>query len=299
MWPNSYAGRRKTYDYEGGEPANTPPAGYLWTNALMADVKIRNYGEWVSNVPLKDVKDGKQVGSVRDPSLKSVTDMNYRSFDLDYPDVDRAKEFLREWKQFEAKGEAPELSIVRLGNDHTSGTAPGKLTPFALNADNDQAIGQLVDGVSHSKFWATTAIFIIEDDAQNGPDHVDSHRAPAFVISPYTRRGVVDSNFYNQTSVLHTMEAVLGLRPMTQFDASAPVMFGGFLTKPDGRPWSVLPPKTSLTERNPAHGEGAKESAKLDFSEADRVDDDELNEILWRSIKKTAMPVPVSSLFGK
>ncbi len=299
MWPNSYAGRRKTYDYEGGEPANTPPAGYLWTNAMMAEVKIRNYGEWAVNVPLKDVKDGRQVGSLRDPSLKSVTDMNYRSFDLDYPDVARAKEFLGEWKEFEAKGEAPELSIVRMGNDHTSGTAPGKLTPFALNADNDQAIGQLVDGVSHSKFWGTTAIFIIEDDAQNGPDHVDSHRAPAFAISPYTRRGVVDSNFYNQASVLHTIEAILGLRPMTQFDASAPVMFAGFAPKPDARAWSALPPKTSLTERNGPAADGAKESAKLDFSDADRVDDDELNEILWRSIKKTPMPPPVSSIFAK
>ena len=133
------------------------------------------------------------MASLRDPSLKPVTDMSYRSFDLDYPDVDRAKEFLREWDEFEARGQAPQLSILRLGNDHTSGTAPGKLTPLALNADNDQAVGMLVDAVSHSKFWSTTAIFIIEDDAQNGPDHVDSHRAPAFVISPYTRRGTVDS----------------------------------------------------------------------------------------------------------
>jgi len=239
------------------------------------------------------------VASLRDPSLKPVTDMNYRTFDLEYPDVDRAKEFLREWSEFAAKGEAPQLSLLRLGNDHTSGTAPGKLTPFALNADNDQAVGMLVEAISHSKFWSTTAIFIIEDDAQNGPDHVDSHRAPAFVISPYTRRGIVDSSMYNQTGLLHTIEALLGIRPMTQFDASAKVMFGSFLTHPDARPWSSLAPQTSLTERNPENGPGSQQSARLDFSDADQADDDTLNDILWRAIRGGTPPAPVTSVFGR
>ena len=300
MWPNSYAGRRKTYDYEGGEPANTPPAGYIWTNAMAAGISIRNYGDWIVNIPLHAVKDTRQVATFRDPSLTPVTDLNYRGFDLEYPDVDRAKEFLREWSGFEAKGQpAPQLSILRLGNDHTSGTAPGKLTPLALNADNDQAVGMLVEGVSHSKFWPTTAIFIIEDDSQNGPDHVDSHRAPAFVISPFTRRGIVDSTMYNQASVLHTIEAVLGLHPMTQFDASAPVMFGAFATHPDTRPWSRLDPATSLTERNPPNGPGSAQSARLDFSDADRADDNALNEVLWQAIRGTPTPAPVTSIFGR
>src|SRR5271165_293220 len=298
LWPNSYAQRRRTYDYEGGEPANTPPAGYIWNNALAAGITVRNYGDWAVNIPLSDVKDGRQIGALRDPALKEVTDMNYRAFDLNYPDVDRSKEFLREWKEFEQKGDAPQLMVLRMGNDHTQGAASGKLSPLSYAADNDYAVGMLVDGVSHSKLWGSTAIFIIEDDAQNGPDHVDSHRSTAYVVSPYTRRGVVDSTMYNQMSVLHTIEGLLGIHPMTQFDAAAMPMFGSFSAQPDARPWSVLQPKTSLTEHNPGSGAGAKESARLDFSDADLADDDELNAILWRAIKKTEMPPPVVSIFG-
>jgi DNA-binding beta-propeller fold protein YncE len=298
LWPNSYAQRRRTYDYEGGEPANSPPAGYIWNNALAAGVTVRNYGDWAVNIPLSDVKDGRQIGVLKDPALKEVTDLKYRAFDLNYADVERSKEFLSEWKEFDQKGDAPQLLVVRMGNDHTQGAAPGKLSPLSYAADNDYAVGMLVDGVSHSKLWGSTAIFIIEDDAQNGPDHVDSHRSTAYVVSPYTRRGVVDSTMYNQMSVLHTIEGLLGIHPMTQFDASAVPMFGSFSAQPDARPWSVLQPKTSLTDHNPGRGAGAKESARLDFSGADLADDDELNAILWRVIKKTEMPPPVVSIFG-
>jgi DNA-binding beta-propeller fold protein YncE len=298
MWPNSYAGRRKTYDYEGGEAANLPPAGYIWTNALTAGLTVRNYGVWTGNVPLHEVKNGGQVAKVRDPALRPYTDMNYRGFDLDYPDVERAKEFLREWKGFEEKGPAPQLSLLRVGNDHTSGLSAGKIAPLSAAADNDAAVGMIVDGVSHSKIWGSTAIFVVEDDAQNGPDHIDSHRAPAWVLSPYTRRGIVDSTMYNQTSVLRSIEAILGLRPMTQFDAASPTMFGSFALQPDLTPYTAVEPKTSLTERNPAHGEGAAKSAKMDFSEADEIDDDALNSILWRAIKQGDPPVPVRSVFS-
>jgi DNA-binding beta-propeller fold protein YncE len=298
LWPNSYAQRRKTYDYEGGELANSPPTGYIWNNALAAGVTVRNYGDWASNIPLKDVKDGRQIGAVRDPALKPITDMNYRAFDLNYPDVERSKEFLREWASFDQKGDAPQLLVVRMGNDHTQGAAAGKLSPLSYAADNDYAVGMLIDGVSHSKLWGTTAIFITEDDAQNGPDHVDCHRSTAYVVSPYTRRGVVDSTMYNQMSVLHTVEGLLGIHPMTQFDAAAMPMFGSFSAQPDARPWTVLQPKTPLTDHNPGDTEAAKESARLDFSDADKADDDELNEILWRAIKKTEMPPPVVSIFG-
>jgi DNA-binding beta-propeller fold protein YncE len=298
LWPNTYAQRRKTYDYEGGEPANSPPAGYIWNNAMAAGVTVRNYGDWAVNVPLNSVKEGRQIGSLRDPALKDVTDLNYRAFDLNYPDVERSKEFLSEWKQFDQEGDAPQLMVLRMGNDHTEGAAPGKLSPLSYAADNDYAVGMLVDGVSHSKLWSSTAIFIIEDDAQNGPDHVDCHRSTAYVISPYTRRGVVDSTMYNQMSVLLSIEGLLGIHPMTQFDAAATPMFGSFSAQPDTRPWSVLQPKTSLTDHNPADGAGAKESARLDFSDADLADDDELNAILWHAIKKTEMPPPVVSIFG-
>ncbi len=225
--------------------------------------------------------------------------MNYRGFDLEYSDVNRANEFIREWKEFDAKGQAPQMIILRMGNDHTQGTKAGALTPLSYAADNDYGVGMVVDAVSHSKLWASTAIFIIEDDAQNGPDHVDSHRAPAWVISPYTHRGIVDSTMYNQTSVLRTMELIVGLHPLTHFDAAAHPMFGGFSQQADARPYSVIPPKTSLTDRNPAKAPGADKSARMDFSDADLADDDELNEVLWRAIKHTNPPPPTRSAFVK
>ncbi len=298
-WPNVYASRSKKYRYEGGEPANTPPAGYIWDNALQAGVTIRDYGEWITDIPLKEVTGERQVKAVNDPVLAPYTDMNFRGFDLEYPDVNRAKEFIREWKEFDAKGQAPQLIILRLGTDHTMGTRAGELTPFSYVADNDYAIGMVVDAVTHSKLWPTTAIFAIEDDAQNGPDHVDSHRAPVWVISPFTHRGTVDSTMYNQTSVLRTMELILGLRPMTHFDAGARPMFGSFSRQANTQPFTAIPPKVSLTDRNPKDAPMAAESAAMDFSDADLIDDNELNEVLWRAIKGTDLPPPVSSAFSR
>jgi YVTN family beta-propeller protein len=298
MWPNSYAGRRKHYDYEGGEPANNPAAGYIWTNALAAGISMRNYGYFATNLA-KAAADGTQVGAVRDPALGPVTNLKYRSFDLDYPDVDRARTFLAELAEFEKSGAMPQFLILRLGNDHTSGTAPNKISPLSAMADNDYALGMIVEGISKSRFWPQTAIFVIEDDAQNGPDHVDSHRSPAQVISPFVRRGTIDSTMYNQTSVLRTMELILGVRPMTAFDAGARPMSSVFQSKADLRPYEAVKPKYPLDERNPAASPTAARSLRMDFSEADRIDDDELNDILWRAIRRTDPPVPVSSFFGR
>jgi DNA-binding beta-propeller fold protein YncE len=240
LWPNSYAGRRQRYDYEGGEPAAAPPAGYLWTNAHMAGLTLRNYGYFV-NLPATPLEDGVQVDSVRDPVLAPVTNLMYRGFDLNYSDVDRVKVFEKELAEFEASGKMPQLIIMLLGNDHTSGTAPGKIAPLSSVADNDDALGKLVEAVSKSKFWSETAIFVLEDSAQNGTDHVDSHRSPAFVISPYTRRGVVDSSMYNTVSMLRTIELILGLRPMTHFDAAAKVMTSVFQTTTNNTPFNAAP----------------------------------------------------------
>ena len=298
MWPNSYAGRRKLYDYEGQEPTAAPPAGYLWTNAQAAGISLRNYGYFVNNRPGAPAS-GPQVDSVRDSVLAPVTNRNYRGFDLEYPDVERVKVFLADLAESEKTGQMPRLTFVRLGNDHTSGTAGGKIAPLSSFADNDYALGMLVEGVSKSRFWPSTAIFVLEDDAQNGPDHVDSHRSPAFVISPYVKRGTVDSTLYNTTSVLHTMEAILGLRPMTQFDASARVMSACLQPAADARPYTAEKPRIPLGERNPAASPTASRSSRLDFSDADRIDDDELNDILWRAIKGGEPPAPVRSYFGR
>jgi YVTN family beta-propeller protein len=298
MWPNSYAGRRKTYDYEGGEPAALPPAGYLWNNAMQAGLSLRNYGWWCSNGP-RAATGEKQIASVRDPALASVTNMNYRGFDLDYPDLDRVRIFLADLAAFEKSGDMPKLITLRLPNDHTSGTAAGKIAPLSAVADNDAALGQIVEAVSRSRFWPSTAIFVIEDDAQNGADHVDSHRSPAFVISPYTRRGAVDSTMYNTTSVLRTIELILGLHPMTHFDAAARPMFNAFATEPDTRPYEAEQPRIALDQRNPASAPMAARSAQFDFSEADLIDDDEMNRILWTALRKTEPPPPVRSYFSR
>jgi hypothetical protein len=173
------------------------------------------------------------------------------------------------------------------------------LTPAAMVADNDAALGMIVEAMSKSKFWPNTAIFVLEDDAQNGPDHVDSHRSPAFVVSPYTRRGVIDSSLYNTTSMLRTIELIAGLRPMTHFDAGARPMWVAFASKPDARSYTAEKPRVRLDERNPQQSATAARSAQLDLSEADRIDDDEMNDILWRAIKKTEPPAPVRSYFSR
>jgi len=292
LWPNSYGGRRKHYDYEGGEPAALPPAGYLWSNAMMKGLKVRNYGWWVDNITPAP-KEGAQIKAVRDRALAAVTCMEYRNFDLDYPDVERVKPFLKELAEFERTGEFPQLVFLKIPNDHTSGAEAGKISPLSAVADNDTALGEVVEALSKSRFWHRMAIFVLEDDAQNGPDHVDSHRSPAFLISPYTRGRGIDSTMYNTTSMLRTIELILGLRPMTSFDAASRPMFAAFNEQPDTRPWTAEPARRPLDERNPARTPAAERSSRLDFSDADRVDDQELNEILWLAIKHSEPPAPV------
>jgi YVTN family beta-propeller protein len=296
-WPSQYARRKKTYDFEGGEPANLPPAGYLWTNAVQAGISVRNYGEWAE--PLK--KDGDVDTLVKDPVLDKITDKDYAPYDLDYTDRERAEEFVRELKDFEKSGKLPQLMIVRMGNDHTSGTTPGKIAPLSAAADNDQGVGMLVDAVSKSRFWNETAIFVIEDDAQNGPDHVDSHRAPAWVISPWVKRGTVNSTMFTQASVLRTMELILGMRPMTTYDAGARPMFSVFGDAVSAGTYTLEKAQTPLDQKNPANSPTAARSLKMNFKDADDVDEDELNRILWAAIKgpDVPMPVPVRSRFGR
>jgi DNA-binding beta-propeller fold protein YncE/phospholipase C len=298
LWPNSYAGRRKHYDYEGSDPATYPPAGYLWTNALAMGLSVRNYGWWVTNLETPGGPGAPQVKEVKDSSLRPYTSMNFRSFDLNYFDTDRVKVYLDDLKRFEAEGRMPRLTLIRIGNDHTAGIAAGKYTPGALMADNDYALGQVVEALSRSRFWPKTAIFVVEDDAQNGPDHVDSHRSPVFVLSPYTRRGVIDSTMYNTTSVLRTMELILGLRPMTQFDAAARPMWAAFSAQPNADPYTAEKPRIDTTSRNP-QSSAAVRRTEMDFSEADRADDDELNGEIWTAMRGTPAPAPVRSIFGK
>lgn len=246
LWPSYYGRRRRIYDFEGGEPAAVPPAQFLWSNALLAKIPLRNYGFWhgAANRP-----DGR--ASVNDAALTPHTDTAYRGFDLETTDQVRVDGLLREFREFEASAKWPRLILVRLPNDHTAGRSPGFRTPRAMMADNDYALGRLAEQIGKSKVWLKTAIFVIEDDAQDGADHVDSHRAPALVISPYAKRGTVDNSFYNTLSVLRTIELILGLKPMTQFDAAAKPMNSAFQPKADARPYEAVKPEVDLDEVNP------------------------------------------------
>ena len=193
----------------------------------------------------------------------------------------------------------PRLQIVRLPNDHTSGTASNKFTPTAQVADNDLAFGMFVEAISRSKFWAQTAIFVVEDDAQNGSDHVDAHRTIAYAISPYTRRRTTDSTLYSTSSMLRTMELILGLKPMSQFDAAAVPMFNSFTNVPDLTPYTLRPVTVNMQERNGPRAPGAKKSAQMDFSKEDAADDLVLNQVIWQSVRgeHSVMPPPRRAAF--
>jgi len=231
--------------------------------------------------------------------LKDHFDPWYRSFDMDYSDLLRAERFISELRRFEREGDMPRLQIVRLPNDHTAGTAVGKLTPTAYVAENDLALGRVVEALSRSKFWPQMAIFVVEDDAQNGSDHVDAHRTIAYVVSPYVRRGTVDSTIYSTASMLRTMELILGLKPMSQFDAAAMPMFNSFQSKPDLRPYQAEPVTVDLNERNTKTAWGSDVSAKMNFAKEDAADDLLLNEVIWRSVRgaNSPMPAPVRAAF--
>ena len=213
--------------------------------------------------------------------------------------MERAKVFISQLAEDEKTGNMPRLSVMRLGNDHTNGTAAGRTAPLSSAADNDYALGMIVEAVSKSRFWTSTAIFVLEDDAQNGPDHVDSHRSPAFLISSYVKRHTVDGTMYNTTSMLRTIEVLLGLHPMTQFDASARLMTASLRTTPDPAPYAAEKPRISMDDKNPPTAPGAAASNRMRFEEADENDDDQLNDILWRAIRKDSPPPPVRSYFGK
>jgi hypothetical protein len=186
----------------------------------------------------------------------------------------------------------PRFLVLHLGEDHCLGTTPGRRTHQACVANNDLALGRLVEAVSKSKYWPQTAIFVIEDDAQDGPDHVDSHRTVGLVISPYVKRGSVESNQYSTAGMIRTMELILGLPPLSQYDAAARPMFACFTDKPDLRPYQYEPARIDVNAVNAKNAYGAERSRKMDFSDFDRIDDAELNEVLWQAVKGEDVPLP-------
>jgi DNA-binding beta-propeller fold protein YncE len=297
VWPLTYRPNQRKIGYpaEGAYDSLARPAGgYIWDRCAEAGVSYRSYGEWVAN--------GATPNDPRRATVKALEghfDPEFHSYDLDYPDAKRADRFIAELQRFERTGDMPRLQIVRLPNDHTSGTRAGKPTPTAMVAENDLALGRLIEAVSKSKFWKETAVFVIEDDAQNGSDHVDAHRTIALVVSPYTKHGAVDSTMYSTASMLRTMGLILGTKPLSQFDAAARPMYHSFRPIPDLRPYTHRPARVDIDARNTQAAWGADLSEKFDLTKEDQADDLLFNEVIWRSVKgaNSPMPPPVRAAF--
>jgi hypothetical protein len=293
-WPLDYNWYRRPYDFGGfdvNENASLPGRdpgedSYLWDGLAEAGVSYRNFGFFMDN-PVNIPKNM--------PNLVGHTDMKYPGWDLLVPDQVRIDRWLHVFAGYERSGSMPTVQFVYLPSDHTYSTTQYARKPSAYVADNDLAFGRLVDAVSHSAFWPNTAIFAMEDDAQDGPDHVDAHRSTAFVISPYTQTGMVDSTMYSSVSVLRTMELLTGIGPMSRFDAAATPMSAAFTTTPNLRPYTVLNPTVSLTATNGRNAPGSRLSAGIDFSEPDRIPMALLNRILWKAAKgrHAKMPPPI------
>ena len=288
-WVNKYSKR--------GEPRLeknlvASPAGYLWDNCARHGVTFRSYGEGSisESSPEKEPKfelKGMLAGHVARDWPKGFAKVR---------DHLRADVFIHELHEGERTGQWPQFMIMSLGEDHTQGLLGNALSPTAHVAANDLAVGKIVEAVSRSKFWPETAIFIIEDDAQNGPDHVDAHRTIGLVLSPWVKRQALDSTMYTTASFVRTIEMILKLPPMTQFDEHATPMYNAFTSRPDTSAVAALPVEVDLEARNPKGGPGDAASLRLDFSDYDRADPDELNRILWEALKPgRPMPAPVRS----
>jgi hypothetical protein len=285
LFERSQGGWTRSYPF-GDDPLATSATGYIWDNVLAGGKTFRNYGEfdYASVTPggshaelLADFeKGGGRFKFTHNIGVKRVRDHSaeYPGWHMGIPDVVRADLFVRDL----AKRGLADFTVVYLPQDHTSGQSAGSPTPRAHVADNDLALGRVVEALSHRKEWATTCVFVVEDDAQDGFDHVDGHRSPCLVLSPFTRRGIVYSDFANQTSVIHTMERILGLRPMTRFDEASPVMASIF-GKPDYTPYVAVPNEIDLHEVN-----GKGKAAMMHFDRPDDTDEDGLNRQIWASV---------------
>ncbi|MEA2551190.1 MAG: hypothetical protein QOE25_959 [Actinomycetota bacterium] len=299
-WPLDYNGYgRPVWDFggfdnnetagiPGGQTGGVNTQGYLWDSLARAGISYRNFGFYMNNP---------SVVPSSMPNLVGHTDLQYPGWDLLVQDQVRMDRWLHVFQGYQQQGTMPTVQFVYLPSDHTYATTQHARKPSAYVADNDLALGRLVDAVSHSSFWPSTAIFAMEDDAQDGPDHVDAHRSTAFVISPYTQTGKVDSTFYSGVSMLHTMEQLVGAHPMSQYDAAANLMTAAFSTTPNLRPYTAVQPTVSLTATNGKNAPMTQASSKIDFSRPDAIPMGLMNRILWKSARgpNSTMPAPVHS----
>jgi YVTN family beta-propeller protein len=304
----------RSYPYDGGDPLAYSPTGFIWDNVMQHGLTYRNYGEFVDAIIepgdatfmdiYQDFLNGTKNIKIRAksnlPQMEPYTCPTYIGFPEKVPDIYRAAEFIKELEEFEKNDNFPNFIIMLLPNDHTSGTRPGLPTPRSAVADNDLALGRIVEAISHSKFWEKTCIFVTEDDPQAGLDHVDGHRTVGLVISPYTKRGKVISTNYTQINMFRTIENILAIPPLNQFDLAAEPMYDCFTNQPDYSPYTALSNIIPLDELNPAlaslSGDAlywAQKSMEQDLDELDRIDEDTFNRIIWHSVKGYDVPYPL------
>jgi hypothetical protein len=301
LWPATYAHRVQfqiwSSIYRGNEthrlPAAAPGSGFLWDLASKAGVTYRDYGEWCNLDPKNPT-----VSRAYVKGLLGHYDPQFNPDIGNVSDQARLDEWEHEFRGFERSGTMPQLTILYLPNDHTMGTRPNKPTPRSMIADNDLAVGRLIEDLSQSRFWSNTAVFVLEDDSQDGPDHVDCHRSPLLVISPYARLGFVEHSHFSTVSVLKTIEQILGLGSLTYFDDRAPSLLVDFQRNASPETFMHISPGVPLDQLNSVDAPGAQKSARWNFSQPDQVPDQELNMVIWRSIKGpgSGPPAPVHSV---
>jgi YVTN family beta-propeller protein len=286
-WPTSYGGRGGNYDFEGTREIAYPKDGFIWDYCQRAGITYRSYGEFT---------DG---GKAQIKSLEGHFDKDYPGYDLKIPDLYRFEKWKHDFDSLLSTNSVPQFSTIRLGNNHTAGALVGMPTPRAMVAENDQAVGKLIEHLSASKIWKESAVFILEDDAQNGPDHVDAHRSTAFVVSPYAKRNALISRMYSTASMLRTMELILGLPPMSQYDAAATPMWECFTAVPNEKPFKAIPPEYNFREMNVKVTSISKKSDEFNFAVMDAAPDLEFSEVIWKAVKglESEMPAPVRSAF--
>lgn len=288
-WVTSYGGRGGTYDYEGQKNIASPKGGFLWDHALKARVSFRTYGEFADDY------------AANYPTLEGKFCPYFTSWDERVRDTTRFSQWKREFDSLYAINKVPSLNTLRFINDHTEGTRIGRPTPFAHVADNDYAVGLFIEYLSKHPIWEKTAIFILEDDAQNGADHIDAHRSTAYVAGGFVKRGYVDHTMYSTSSMLRTMELILGIPPMSQYDAAAEPMWRCFDSKVNTTSFISIKPNIDLNEKNVKEDALSKLSESFDFSKEDNVPDLLFNQVLWKAIKgiNSEMPAPKRSAFIK
>jgi DNA-binding beta-propeller fold protein YncE len=281
-WPTSYGGRGGKYDGEGNRAIANPKNGFIWDYCKRAGVSYRTYGEFATGF------------KPNIPAIKDHFCPDYSSFNQDVMDTTRFHAWKRDFDRLLSKNELPHFNSMQFPNDHTEGQRLGKKTPFAYVADNDYAIGLFIEHLSKSPIWKETAVFIVEDDAQNGPDHVDAHRTTAYLAGGFVKRGFVDHTPYSTSSMLRTIELILGLPPMSQYDAAATPMFRSFSATPNLTPFIHELPRTNLFELNVKNTPSAQKSAKFNFKKEDSIPDLEFSEVIWKAVKgeNSVMPAP-------